>query len=133
MSAPHTTGLAASASGALIGLALTEHNGVPIYFIIAVLALALGFGIWASAARPKDPVVRKELLRLARVNAGVLFVISVSMTFALNLSLPAATMMVVIMGLVGSDLIDKLQTTQTGQGMIEAIAGILALLAKGGK
>ena len=125
--------LAAASFGTLIGLGLAQHNGVPTIFIIVVIALALGFGIWSSAARPKDPDIRREAMRLARINAGVLFMISVSMTWILNLSLPSATMAALVTGLIGSNLIDKLETSPAGQGLAELVATVLAFLAKGGK
>jgi hypothetical protein len=124
-------GIAAASSGTLIGLALAAHNGVPTIFVILVIALALFFGIWSASSRSTDPDERRETMRMARTNAGALFVISVSMPWILNLSLPTSCMTALVIGLVGSKLIEKLESTTAGQGLIEAMASILAWLIKG--
>ena len=128
----HPDGLAGAAFGSLVGLSFAEHNGVPTIFVIFVIAVALAFGIAAAAARSTDVVLRKEAMRHARINAGVLFFVNVSMAWMLNLSIPAAIMGAVVTGLVGSELIEKLASPK-GQGLTEWVATILSLLAKGGK
>ena len=128
----HPEGMAGAAFGSLVGLSFAEHNGVPTIFVLGVIAVALAFGIAAAAARSTDILLRQEAMRRARINAGVLFFVNVSMAWMLNLSIPAAIMCAVVTGLVGSELIEKL-ASPSGQGITEWIATILALLAKGGK
>ena len=128
----HPEGLAGAAFGSLVGLSFAEHNGVPTIFILAVIGVALVFGIAAAAARSTDAALRKEAMRRARINMGVLFFINVSMTWMLNLSVPAAIMCAVVTGLVGSELIEKL-SDPVGQGLVERVAAIIAFLIKGAK
>jgi len=128
----HPEGMAGAAFGSLVGLSFAEHNGVPTIFVLVVIAVALVFGIAAAAARSTDAVLRQEAMRRARINMGVLFFINVSMTWMLNLSVPAAIMCAVVTGLVGSELIEKL-SDPVGQGLVERVATIIAFLIKGAK
>ena len=128
----HPEGLASAALGSLVGLAFADHNGVPTIFVVFLIAVALAFGIAAAAARSTDMVLRQEAMRRARINAGVLFFVNVSMTWMLNLSIPAAIMGAIVTGLVGSELIEKL-ASPSGQRLTEWVAAILSLIAKGGK
>ena len=127
----NSQGVMIASFNTLAVLAITPHNGVPEIFLLFVTTLALGFGIYAAAARSTDPVVRAESMRQAIVSGGVLFFLNGITPWIFNLSTAQSIMAAVAIGLGGTKLIDSLYSNSAAQNVMDLVATVFAAVIKG--
>lgn len=99
----------APALGALSGLLLIDHAGLPLWFIICAITISLGFGMWSAAIRPSDPEERAERTRTSKGNAGALWILSCTAVWIGNLNLPGAMMTALVLGLLGTRALEAIE------------------------
>ena len=99
----------APALGAIAGLMLIDHHGVPIWFLVIALTISLGFGMWSAAIRPRDPNERAERTRIAKGNAGALWVMACTSVWLGDLGLPGAMMTALVLGLLGTRALEMVE------------------------
>ncbi len=99
----------APALGAIAGLMLIDHHGVPVWFLVLALTISLGFGMWSAAIRPRDPNERAERARIAKGNAGALWVMACTSVWLGDLGLPGAMMTALVLGLLGTRALESVE------------------------
>lgn len=104
MAASLTKGMetGAPALGTMAGLMLTDHHGLPAWFILLAITGSLVAGMISAASRPRDPSERAEAGRTAKGNALALWVLACATVWIGDLALPGAMMTALALGLLGT-------------------------------
>ena len=99
----------APALGALSGLLLSDHHGLPTWFVLIALTVSLLFGMWSAAAQPRDPAERAEQVRIAKGNAGALWILACASVWVGDMALPGAMMTALVLGLLGTRALEAIE------------------------
>lgn len=106
-----TGGTIASTAGAMGGILLGEHDGVPILMMLIAIGLAICFGLISSTERERDDREKRFLRRMAVANFGTLWMLACATVFLLGLGLASAIVLGLSLGLFGSHALERLESS----------------------
>lgn len=116
------TAVGATAWGALSGLLLADHHGVPEWIVVAAVSASLFAGMWQAAMSPAKAEERTEARRQAVGSAAALWVISLVAVHQADMGASAAAMAALVIGLLGGRALDALENSATGRAVLDRIA-----------